>query len=122
MTPRSRFRRVACAVGGIAALLSSLAHAQPSGDMPAGKAVYERLCVRCHGTGGWGDGPRAEDQPVPPANFHSPIVQGRSDEQLKTAIEFGLAFSSMHGWRGALTDEEMRDVVAYIRFLTQRAR
>lgn len=88
----------------------------------AGKAIYERSCARCHGKGGWGDGPSAQEESVPPANFHSPIMQGRSDEQMVMAIEFGLAMSKMHGWRGRLSEQEMKDVVAYIRLLTQRAR
>lgn len=92
------------------------------GDVMAGKAVYERSCAKCHGKGGWGDGPAAQEEFMPPANFHSPIIMGRSDEQMIMAIEFGLAMSKMHGWRGRLSDQEMRDVVAYIRFLTQRAR
>lgn len=92
------------------------------GDVMAGKTIYERHCARCHGAGGWGDGPFAQEESIPPANFHSPIIQSRSDEQMVTAIEFGLAMSKMHGWRGRLNEQEMRDVVSYIRLLTQRAR
>ena len=92
------------------------------GDVPAGKTIYVQLCARCHGTGGWGDGPFAQEESLPPANFHSPIVQSRTDEQLMMAIEFGFPMTKMHAWRSRLSDQEMRDVVAYIRFLTQRAR
>ncbi|MBI5853962.1 MAG: cytochrome c [Nitrospirae bacterium] len=92
------------------------------GDVMAGKTIYERHCARCHGAGGWGDGPFAQEESIPPANFHSPIIQSRSDEQMVTAIESGLAMSKMHGWRGRLNEQEMRDVVSYIRLLTQRAR
>jgi mono/diheme cytochrome c family protein len=111
-----------------AGILMVLWFAQPvraqelGGDPMSGKAIYERSCARCHGKAGWGDGPSAQEEFVPPANFHSPIIMGRSDEQLIMAIEFGLAMSKMHGWRGRLTEQEMRDVVAYIRLLTQRAR
>jgi mono/diheme cytochrome c family protein len=103
-------------------------HAQPVGsyelgvDVMAGKAIYERSCARCHGKSGWGDGPSGQEESVPPANFHSPIMQSRSDEQMVMAIEFGLAMSKMHGWRGRLSEQEMKEVVAYIRLLTQRAR
>ena len=108
--------------------LMALSIAQPArsqelgGDLLRGKTIYEQSCARCHGKGGWGDGPAAQEEFVPPANFHSPMIMGRSDEQMIMAIEFGLAMSKMHGWRGRLSEEQMRDVVAYIRLLTQRAR
>jgi mono/diheme cytochrome c family protein len=59
---------------------------------------------------------------VPPANFHRFTTQMKSDEQLLTTIEFGLALSPMHGWRGRLTDRQMEDVIAYVRMLAQRGR
>jgi mono/diheme cytochrome c family protein len=115
--------RLMTAVAVMAFGSASVAQSQElGGDVMSGKSIYERSCARCHGKSGWGDGPSAQEEFVPPANFHSPKIQSRSDEQLIMAIEFGLAMSKMHGWRGRLSDLEMRDVVAYIRFLTQRAR
>lgn len=98
-----------------------LAQEQP-GSVLDGKTIYQWHCLRCHGTGGWGDGPQAKELRVAPANFHAPAVQTKSDEQLLTSIEFGLVLSPMHGWRGRLTEQEMQDVVAYIRLLGQRGR
>ncbi len=98
------------------------ASAQDGGHPLAGKAVYERHCLRCHGAGGWGDGPDARALTVPPANFHRFVTQTKSDEQLLATIEFGSALSPMHGWRGRLSDREMDDVVAYLRLLMQRGR
>ena len=91
-----------------------------SADVTAGKLVYEQHCQRCHGRGGWGDGPNARELRVPPANFHSPMINMKTDEQLVTSIEFGLVLSPMHAWRGVLGDQQMRDVVAYLRLLGQR--
>ncbi len=93
-----------------------------AGDAHRGKSVYEQHCRRCHGAGGWGDGPDALGLNIPPANFHRFITQMKSDEQLFTTIEFGLALSPMHGWRGRLTDQQMEDVIAYVRVLAQRGR
>lgn len=87
-----------------------------------GKTLYEWHCVRCHGAGGWGDGPQAKELRVPPANFHNPIVKMKSDEQLLTSIEFGLVMTPMHAWRGRLTEQEMQDVLAYVRLLAPRGR
>ena len=101
----------------------SFAHAQeyPS-DTTRGKAAYERHCQKCHGVGGWGDGPDAHTLKVAPANFHRFSSFLKSDEELLRTIEHGVVFSPMHSWRGQLTDGEMQDVVAYVRFLSQQAR
>jgi mono/diheme cytochrome c family protein len=100
----------------------TFAHAQ---DYPAdtahGKAVYERHCQKCHGVGGSGDGPDAQALKVAPANFHRFSSFLKSDEELLRTIEHGVVFSPMHSWRGQLTDGEMQDVVAYVRFLSQQA-
>ncbi len=93
-----------------------------AGDVNAGKLIYEQRCQRCHGTGGWGDGPLADTLRVPPANFHGPMLKMKSDAQLLTAIEFGVLLSPMHAWRGRLTEQEMRDVLAYVRLLGQRGK
>ncbi len=95
---------------------------ESAGSALDGKVLYEWHCVRCHGVGGWGDGPQAKELRVPPANFHNPVVQMKSDEQLLTTVEFGLVLTPMHAWRGRLTEQEMQDVVAYVRLLGQRGR
>lgn len=88
-------------------------------DRARGKAVYERHCQHCHGPSGRGDGPAAASLTVPPANFQRFHSFLKSDEELLRTIEHGIVFSPMHAWRGQLTDEEMQDVVAYIRLLSQ---
>lgn len=114
-------------IGGLAALLalgsaaraSLFAQDYPS-DLARGKSVYSRHCVNCHGAGGWGDGPAAESLKVAPANFHRFRSFLKSDEELLRTIEHGIVFSPMHSWRGQLTDEEMLDVLAYVRLLSQQ--
>jgi mono/diheme cytochrome c family protein len=44
----------------------------------------------------------------------------KSDEEFLRTIEHGVVFSPMHSWRGQLSDDEMTDVVAYIRRLLQQ--
>ena len=90
-------------------------------DVSRGKTVYERHCLKCHGSQGYGDGPNAVLLTIPPANFHRPGSYLKSDETLLRMIEHGGVYSSMHAWRGRLTDGEMQDVLAYIRFLSQQA-
>jgi mono/diheme cytochrome c family protein len=108
----------------IAALITPFevtAQDSPS-DLPRGKAVYERHCQSCHGPGGWGDGPAGESLTVTPADFHRFRSLLKSDDELIRTVEHGVVFSPMHSWRGQLTDGEMQDVVAYIRFLSQQGR
>lgn len=91
-------------------------------DLSRGKAVYERHCLSCHGASGRGDGPAAASLRVAPANFQRFGSFLKSDEELLRTIEHGVVFSPMHSWRGQLTDEEMSDVLSYVRFLSQQAR
>lgn len=91
-------------------------------DIARGKAVYEHHCQNCHGPGGRGNGPSAATLKVPPANFQRIQSFLKSDEELLRTIEHGIVFSPMHAWRGQLTDEEMQDVVAHIRVLSQQIR
>jgi mono/diheme cytochrome c family protein len=90
-------------------------------DLGRGKAVYERHCLSCHGTNGAGDGPAAASLRVAPANFQRFRSFLKSDEELLRTIEHGVVFSPMHAWRGQLTDEEMSDVLTYVRMLSQQA-
>jgi hypothetical protein len=52
---------------------------------------------------------------VPPANFQSPKSQLKSDLELLIVIAHGVVYSPMHGKRDILTDQEMWDVLQYIR-------
>ena len=89
-------------------------------DLERGKAVYTRLCLSCHGSEGDGNGPAASSLAIAPANFHRVRSFLKSDEELLRTIEHGVVFSPMHSWRGELTDEEMQDVLAYVRLLSQQ--
>ncbi len=106
----------------IAAACGSAAAQDFPPDVTKGKAVYERHCLACHGSGGRGDGPEAAALTVPAANFHRFKSFLKSDEELLRTIEHGVVFSPMHAWYGQLTETEMQDVLAYIRLLVQQGR
>jgi mono/diheme cytochrome c family protein len=38
--------------------------------------------------------------------------------EMLSIIEYGIIFSPMHGWQDRLSDEEMLDVLSYIRKLS----
>ena len=89
----------------------------PYGNADRGEAIYKALCLRCHGTFGEGDGPDAKDLIVQPENFQSLTSRDRGDFELLVSLSNGVLFSPMHAWRGRLTEQEMMDVIRYIRAL-----
>jgi mono/diheme cytochrome c family protein len=102
--------------------VASLNAANLPDDVVKGKPIYVQHCQKCHGIGGWGDGPQAQWQYLPPADFHRPSSKLKSDDQLLSVIEHGVIFSPMHSFRGTLNTTEMQDALAYIRLLSQQAR
>lgn len=87
------------------------------GNPKRGEAVYEKQCLRCHGPKLDGDGEDGRYLIVRPANLRSMEVRLKSDWELLIAITNGVLFSPMHGWRNRLSDQEIMDVLAYIRMM-----
>jgi cytochrome c oxidase cbb3-type subunit 3 len=85
------------------------------GNPKAGERVYQQQCLRCHGTNLDGNGPDSRDLIVPPADFRSPASRSKTDWELLVSIANGVLFTPMHSFRGKLTDEQMLDVLSYIR-------
>jgi mono/diheme cytochrome c family protein len=79
---------------------------------------FQHHCQICHGLDGQTTGvPFASKLQPPAADLASKDVQDYSDGQLKWVIENGIAYTGMPGWKGILTDEEMWNMVHYIRHL-----
>ncbi len=98
---------------------TSVAFAQViRGDSKAGQGVYEQQCLRCHGAKLDGNGPDSQDLIVRPANLRSQLSRSKTDWELLVAISNGVLFSPMHGFRGKLTDQQMLDVLSYIRSMS----
>jgi mono/diheme cytochrome c family protein len=84
----------------------------------AGKEAFGSYCVVCHGRDGQNTGvpfARTIDPPIPLLTSRS--VQDYSDGQLKRVIETGVSPSGMPASKGILSDEEMWQIVIYIRHL-----
>lgn len=88
---------------------------QVTGNPKHGKVLYERHCFRCHGEKLDGRGPEAKFLTVPPANLFSLSSRMKSDFELLVTIAHGVLFTPMHGFRETLSEEDIRDVVTYIR-------
>src|SRR5215470_2902648 len=106
-------------------MLYALATVHPAatatGDAEAGKAIYEHVCVGCHGPTGQG-GRMAAMLTVPPRNLADQAYMGtRSDQQLfdvisKGGVVAGLS-AAMTAFGGQLSEQQIWDTVAYVRTL-----
>jgi mono/diheme cytochrome c family protein len=84
-------------------------------DLSKGKSIYAEVCMTCHGL----DGRGAESVKLnpPPADLTSAGVQGKLDAGLFKSIHDGRKNTAMGAWKYALSDEEIQDVIAYVRTL-----
>lgn len=112
-------KQVAGLVGVLSVIfLSSWVTAEvPQPNPKNGQALYGQHCVRCHGQSGNGMGPDAQYLIVPPANFQSLKSRSKTDWELLITISHGIIFSPMHGWRDRLSEQDMMDIISYIRVL-----
>jgi mono/diheme cytochrome c family protein len=86
--------------------------------LEAGKQAFASYCVACHGRDGQNTGvPFASSVDPPIPLLTSPAVQKYTDGQLKRVIEAGIFPSGMPASKGILSDEEMWQIVIYIRHL-----
>ena len=103
---------------GVATLLSvaSAASVAPAfgADLAKGKAIYMGKCVKCHGEGGKGDGPKAEDLEKKPADYTDKAKMAKiTDADIKNTVKEGKR--PMPAFGNKLTDEQIDDVIAYVR-------
>jgi mono/diheme cytochrome c family protein len=87
-------------------------------NIHAGQQVFGYYCVVCHGRDGQNTGvPFAAKISPPVPLLAGSDVQSYTDGQLKWIIENGIFPSGMPASKGILSDEEMWQMVLYIRHL-----
>ena len=91
--------------------------ASDMGDAKRGKGPYQQYCAVCHGKSGLGNGPMAKATTPPASKLTVREVREMSEERLFDAIANGVG-SAMPAWRGLLTDQQLLDVMAYVRSLS----
>jgi mono/diheme cytochrome c family protein len=90
-------------------------------SVEAGKRNFGYYCYACHGLDGQNTGvPFAERMSPPVPSLASAHVQAYSDGQLRWIIENGIAPSGMPASKGILNDQEMWEIVHYIRHLPMK--
>jgi mono/diheme cytochrome c family protein len=115
----------------IRAGLPTVADASPpqvprgQGDAVAGATLYVRDgCINCHGPNGLGGvpNPLSEDKVIPPLSGAEFRSEFNTDAKIKEVIRSGSVIGrapivSMPHWGGILTEEQLRQLVAYIKTL-----
>jgi mono/diheme cytochrome c family protein len=82
-----------------------------------GAKVFQANCVPCHGPEGHGDGPAGQSLEPKPKNLG--VIQNiAGDDYLFWRISRGSPGTSMVAWDGILTDDQIWQVIAFIRTLT----
>ena len=83
-------------------------------SIAAGKKVYDKFCVLCHGTEGNGDGPSAKTMLISPATF-------RAKEPMRSQSDGALAWKILNGrgpmpsWAPVLSEDDIWNVINFIR-------
>ena len=98
----------------------------PTSPPAPARELYTTHCAACHGSGGKGDGPRAEViRPLMP-DLSDPAAMGKVDDAFlfemikKGSSQFGRS-NAMPAWGMQLTDDDIRRLVAHIRTLASPA-
>ena len=101
-----------------------ISFAAEPGDPERGKAWFLFGCMACHGEMGKGDGPASKSfNPLPRDLTDAQYMQGLTDDYLFNVIKAGGgAFQkpNMPGWSHLLKDEEIWNLIAYIRTLSNK--
>jgi cytochrome c6 len=95
----------------LALFLPSEAHAQNDAA-----SVFKAKCAVCHGANG--DGNTNVGKGLKLRDLRSPDVQKQTDAQLNTIICCGKG--KMPGYQGKLTDDQIKQQVAYMRMLAKQ--
>lgn len=82
----------------------------------AGAEVFKTNCAACHGETGLGDGPAGAALDPAPKNLADLQAQA-GDDYLFWRITTGKEGTSMVPWKGILTEEQIWQVVAFLRTL-----
>lgn len=96
-----------------------------------GKALFEAYCQVCHGPEGNGDGPGVPETAIRPRPFSAGAFKFDTDADWETGTDADLADVIRNGTRayggsplmpawGSLTDQEVAELVSYVRDLEER--
>jgi cytochrome c oxidase cbb3-type subunit 3 len=117
-----RSYRVPMFIMALCAVVLSTAPVAHAADAEQGKKLYGQFCSTCHGQSGKGDGPGAAAlNPKPRDHTNKEYMSKMSDEEMMKVIKNGGVSIGksplMPPWGASLKDDQIQDVIAYIRTL-----
>jgi len=81
-----------------------------------GAKIFQSNCEVCHGVEGHGDGPAGQSLEPRPKNL-AQLQMVAADDYFFWRISEGKPGTSMVGWRGVLTDEQIWQVISFVHTL-----
>jgi mono/diheme cytochrome c family protein len=92
--------------------------AASAASVTAGAATYKKYCAFCHGPEAKGNGPLAPKGSMPPDLTDAKWDHGDTDGEIFHIMQNGVGGTSvMKGFKGKMPDQDMWNVVNYLRSL-----
>ena len=94
-------------------------------DLERGRSTYKELCAKCHGSTGKGDGRESGTLKTKPKDFTDCERMAKIDDETRFKVvkgggkKAGLS-KDMPSYSEALEDDEIQDVLAFVRTLCPR--
>jgi mono/diheme cytochrome c family protein len=93
--------------------------ARDAGAAARGMSHYRAICLPCHGAPGVDPEEFQEGLNPTPPGIDAPVVQQESDAELFWVIKNGIRMTGMPAFGVNHKDEEIRDIVAFVRHVSQ---
>ncbi len=115
-------------LSALAALFLATQAVGAPGTAAKGKEIYDKRCTWCHGAEGDGGGAAKDFLNPPPRDFTSGNYKIKSssfedmvpsDDDVYRMIRDGMPGTAMPGWKDLLSEQEMWDLVAYVKTFAQ---
>jgi mono/diheme cytochrome c family protein len=88
----------------------------PNVDMSPSANLFKTDCATCRGENGYGDGLASQALDTRPANL-ADLSKISADDFLFWKISTGVDGTAMAAWKGILADQQIWQVIAFIRIL-----
>jgi len=102
-------------LSNLVALGLGLAFIAATANADDAAALYKSKCAGCHAADGSGNSPAGKAMGVP--DLSSPVLQKKTDAELIDSTTNGKG--KMPAYKGKLTDDQIKGLVAYIRTLAK---
>lgn len=91
------------------------ANSAANDELASARKIYSENCVKCHKENGAGGKTVIEGAEIKAPNFASDRQKGKPDSDYVETIEKGAKEDGMPAFKGKISDEEIKNLVKYIR-------